>query len=85
MASTSTPNWQSAGLFRIGRAFASVAAALAELVFNLPTTAFWAAVKLQKRYEMRRHLAHLDDRLLNDVGMTRADVRSQADKPIWIP
>lgn len=85
MASTSTPTWQSAGLFRIGRAFASVALALAETLFNLPANAFWAAVRMQKRYETRRHLAHLDDRLLNDVGLSRADARRQAERPVWIP
>lgn len=31
----------------------------------------------------RRHLARLDDRLLRDIGLTRADVAPEITKPFW--
>lgn len=37
----------------------------------------------QRRYEGRRRLAELDDRLLRDVGLTRAQVIAEAAKPFW--
>ena len=39
----------------------------------------------QERAAMRRGLAHMDDRLLRDIGLTRADVRRELDKPLWRP
>ncbi len=35
------------------------------------------------RIEQRRHLASLDDHLLNDLGLSRADVEMEAAKPFW--
>lgn len=84
MARTTTLNWQAAGLFRIGRALASVAIALSNAAFNLPTTAYAVAVKWQKRAEMRRHLNELDDRLLDDIGITREQAGREAEKPFWL-
>jgi uncharacterized protein YjiS (DUF1127 family) len=31
----------------------------------------------------RRQLAELDDRLLRDIGLTRADVGAELRKPFW--
>jgi uncharacterized protein YjiS (DUF1127 family) len=31
----------------------------------------------------RRHLAGLDDRMLRDIGLTRADVEREYRKPFW--
>ena len=31
----------------------------------------------------RRDLAHLDSRLLDDIGLTPSDVAREADKPFW--
>jgi uncharacterized protein YjiS (DUF1127 family) len=31
----------------------------------------------------RRHLAALDDRMLRDIGLTRADVDREYRKPFW--
>ncbi|MCT7376857.1 DUF1127 domain-containing protein [Chelativorans salis] len=33
----------------------------------------------------RRHLCDLSDRLLADIGLTRADVDRKASKPFWQP
>jgi len=37
----------------------------------------------QERAEERTHLASLDDRALNDVGLSRADVEHEASLPFW--
>ena len=37
------------------------------------------------RARQRRALARLDDRLLDDVGLTRDDVHREARKPFWKP
>ncbi|MDZ4738219.1 MAG: DUF1127 domain-containing protein [Rhodospirillaceae bacterium] len=37
----------------------------------------------QERAQMRRGLATMDDRLLRDIGLTRADVKQELGKPFW--
>jgi uncharacterized protein YjiS (DUF1127 family) len=32
---------------------------------------------------MRRHLARMDDRLLRDIGLSRADAKREINKPFW--
>jgi len=32
---------------------------------------------------MRRHLAHMDDRLLRDIGLSRLDAKREINKPFW--
>ncbi len=36
-----------------------------------------------ERARQRRLLATLDDRLLDDIGLSRADVSRESDKPFW--
>jgi uncharacterized protein YjiS (DUF1127 family) len=36
-----------------------------------------------ERGRQRRHLRSLDDHMLRDIGLSRADVESEADKPFW--
>jgi uncharacterized protein YjiS (DUF1127 family) len=45
----------------------------------------WLAVALawQKRYTERQALRDLDDRLLNDIGLTRAQAEAESAKPFW--
>ncbi len=38
----------------------------------------------QERYETRRHLRRLDDRMLKDIGLSRADVEMESAKPFWM-
>lgn len=68
------------GLFPLGQALASLTASAAQAMFNFPTL----LVEWQKRYEMRRHLDEMNTRLLADVGLTKADVRREVEKPFWI-
>ncbi len=37
----------------------------------------------QARTSERTHLASLDDRLLRDMGLSRADVEGEVHKPFW--
>lgn len=39
----------------------------------------------QERAEQRRALARLDDYMLRDIGLTRADVAAEHAKPFWRP
>ena len=51
-------------------------------------TAATAATRLAgwwRRLQERRALAALDDSLLRDVGLTRADVDREYDRPLWQP
>ena len=36
-----------------------------------------------ERARQRRALQRLDDRMLKDIGLSRADVAHEADKPFW--
>lgn len=42
-----------------------------------------AVVVWRRRQRTRQHLAILDDRALADVGLTRAEQRSECAKPFW--
>jgi uncharacterized protein YjiS (DUF1127 family) len=37
-----------------------------------------------QRSQQRRNLRELDDRALRDIGLSRAEVNLEADKPFWI-
>jgi uncharacterized protein YjiS (DUF1127 family) len=38
-----------------------------------------------ERSRQRYHLATLDDHILKDIGLSRADVTREIDKPFWRP
>lgn len=49
-----------------------------------PAKRLWATlVDFQQRYEQRRHLLELDDRLLEDIGFSRGMATQEAAKPFW--
>lgn len=37
----------------------------------------------RERYEQRTHLASMNERMLKDVGISRADAVREARKPFW--
>ena len=44
-----------------------------------------ALLSWQYRAHERVHLMSLDDRMLRDIGLNRADVEQEAGKPFWRP
>ena len=55
------------------------AARTLDLAVALVTLRFW----LQRRRE-RQQLLDLDERLLRDIGLSRAEAEREAAKPIWM-
>lgn len=45
---------------------------------------FTALLDWQERARQRYRLAELDDRMLKDIGLTRADVAREVEKPFWM-
>lgn len=46
----------------------------------------WIAVTMDTmvtRHRSRLHLESLDDRMLKDIGVSRADVSRESSKPFW--
>ncbi len=52
--------------------------AVLDRIFEAPFV--WA-----ERAAERRHLAALDDHLLKDIGVSRADIDAVTTKPFWRP
>lgn len=54
---------------------------------NWRTAIRWAdaLVSWLERDCQRRALLKMDDRMLNDIGLSRADVEREAEKPFWRP
>ncbi|GLK73573.1 DUF1127 domain-containing protein [Ancylobacter dichloromethanicus] len=53
---------------------------------GLLIAAFTGSVQFIKAVASRRHLAQLgefDDRMLRDIGLTRADLRDASSGPLW--
>lgn len=40
-------------------------------------------VAIDARYRQRRTLETLDDRMLRDIGVTRAEVEQEMRRPLW--
>lgn len=51
---------------------------------RLTTDAFATVFEWQERARQRRQLLELDDRMLKDIGVTRADVDREIAKPFWV-
>jgi uncharacterized protein YjiS (DUF1127 family) len=45
---------------------------------------FTTLLEWQERTRQRRQLSELDDRMLKDIGLTRADVAREVEKPFWM-
>ena len=44
---------------------------------------FWTLREWRRRARDRSQLAQLDDRMLRDIGLTRADAEFLSNKPFW--
>ena len=53
--------------------------ALRRSLINLPQVVY----EWQRRASERHHLRQLDDRMLKDIGLSRADVGGEVAKPFW--
>jgi uncharacterized protein YjiS (DUF1127 family) len=47
------------------------------------TRFWWECARWSERSRQRRALSYLDDRLLNDIGVTRPQAKAEAAKPPW--
>ncbi len=53
---------------------------------SLYLSALWETLfTWRERASQRRHLASLEDGLLKDMGISRADAECEASKPFWRP
>ncbi len=59
------------------------AASFGEILLEAATRALRALLTWQERDRQRRALAQLDARMLQDVGLSRADVDLELRKPFW--
>lgn len=65
-----------------GRALAGVVPRLSSPAGVLRTV--WRTLlRWQRRHDERLRLAAMDDRLLSDVGISRAQAAAEAEKPFW--
>jgi uncharacterized protein YjiS (DUF1127 family) len=56
----------------------------ARTVQRFASNIFATVLEWQERARQRHRLAELDDRMLKDIGLTRADVTREVEKPFWI-
>ena len=50
---------------------------------GLVTRLFDQLIEWLDRARQRRHLGELDDRLLRDIGLSRAEVENEVSRPFW--
>ena len=60
-------------------------AAFGGTISKLARTILEIVATWQERVTQRHHLMAMDDRLLRDIGLTRADAASEFEKPFWRP
>ncbi len=51
---------------------------------HFPTRLLQTFNAWSNRIRQRKHLGELDNRLLKDMGLTRADVHNELRKPFWV-
>jgi uncharacterized protein YjiS (DUF1127 family) len=57
--------------------------ALGEWIFSAGLSCARTLATWIDRARQRQALADLDDRMLNDIGITRSEARREAAKPFW--
>jgi uncharacterized protein YjiS (DUF1127 family) len=68
----------------LGRSRATLALRLAAGLLTWLFQVFELLAQWQERTRQRRHLRALDDRLLRDIGISRADVEFESGKRFWM-
>ncbi|MBC8339775.1 MAG: hypothetical protein ISR51_07255 [Rhodospirillales bacterium] len=56
---------------------------VAKEVLSWPMRALHTLALWQRRWESRHRLAHLEDRLHRDAGLTQAAILAETGKPFW--
>lgn len=74
---------QTAGGWRIATAAAAALSAIAEVTGGLALIAFGTLYTWQSRASERAQLKAMDDYMLKDIGITRADAARETTKPFW--
>ena len=69
--------------FVTGTTTVAAAKALGSALWTLPERIAEVLYQWQKRASDRHHLRRLDDRMLKDLGLSRADVEGEVGKPFW--
>ncbi len=69
--------------FVTGTPALGAAKALGAALWTLPEKIFEVLYEWQRRASERHHLRRLDDHLIKDLGLSRADVEGEAGKPFW--
>ncbi|MFA5122148.1 DUF1127 domain-containing protein [Zavarzinia sp.] len=54
-------------------------------VWGLVAKAMMTLLTWQRRLAERHHIREMDDRMLRDIGLSRADIEGEATKPFWRP
>lgn len=54
-------------------------------VFRAFARGFDTLLLWQDRARQRHRLGQFDDRMLSDIGLSRADVHQETHKPFWLP
>lgn len=52
-------------------------------VWTVAARAVTLLLTWQRRVVERNHLRMMDDRMLHDIGLSRADLEGEAGKPFW--
>ena len=57
---------------------------VAHTLQRFASNVFATVLEWQERARQRYRLAELDDRMLKDIGLSRADVTREVEKPFWM-
>ena len=69
--------------FATGTSAASAAKALGAALWTFPERIVGVLYEWQRLASDRHHMRRLDDHILKDIGLSRADVEGEAGKPFW--
>lgn len=69
--------------FGAGASAAGAAKALGAALWTLPERVADTLYEWQRRASERHNLRQLNDHMLRDIGLSRADVERESGKPFW--
>jgi uncharacterized protein YjiS (DUF1127 family) len=57
---------------------------LTQMLKRVAAHIFTTVFEWHERARQRRRLSEIDDRMLEDIGLSRADVSREVEKPFWM-